>query len=273
MLHGASAFWAQAPCFVMSCGEEDTPRMVFHIAVCSPDSGLRTAVQRGCIGYFARRADGCIVEQLPGADALLERDAAGARYELILIELEGSPVPAGLAAAEMLRRRGRRGALAFLARTPAHAYAAYQLEAMQYLLTPVREQALYRLLDRAVEPEYGPTLAVNTAAGLRLLPYGEIEYLECTHHVVHFHLSSGEDVPSLSLRVPFSQVAQPLLEDGRFLQPHRSYVVNLARVERVCPDEVQMRSGARVPLPRGRAAEVRAAVTDWAKCPGRCGKE
>lgn len=83
--------------------------MVFHIAVCSPDSGLRTAVQRGCIGYFARRADGCIVEQLPGADALLERDAAGARYELILIELEGSPVPAGLAAAEMLRRRGRRG--------------------------------------------------------------------------------------------------------------------------------------------------------------------
>ena len=213
------------------------------------------------------------MEQLPGADALLERDAAGARYELILIELEGSPVPAGLAAAEMLRRRGRRGALAFLARTPAHAYAAYQLEAMQYLLTPVREQALYRLLDRAVEPEYGPTLAVNTAAGLRLLPYGEIEYLECTHHVVHFHLSSGEDVPSLSLRVPFSQVAQPLLEDGRFLQPHRSYVVNLARVERVCPDEVQMRSGARVPLPRGRAAEVRAAVTDWAKCPGRCGKE
>ena len=173
----------------------------------------------------------------------------------------------------VLRRRGRRGALAFLARTPAHAYAAYQLEAMQYLLTPVREQALYRLLDRAVEPEYGPTLAVNTAAGLRLLPYGEIEYLECTHHVVHFHLSSGEDVPSLSLRVPFSQVAQPLLEDGRFLQPHRSYVVNLARVERVCPDEVQMRSGARVPLPRGRAAEVRAAVTDWAKCPGRCGKE
>lgn len=163
MPHGASAFWAQAPCFVMSCGEEDTPRMVFHIAVCSPDSGLRTAVQRGCIGYFARRADGCIVEQLPGADALLERDAAGARYELILIELEGSPVPAGLAAAEMLRRRGRRGALAFLARTPAHAYAAYQLEAMQYLLTPVREQALYRLLDRAVEPEYGPTLAVNTA--------------------------------------------------------------------------------------------------------------
>ena len=246
--------------------------MVFHIAVCSPDGGLRAAVQRGCIGYFARRADGCIVEQLPSVEALLQRDAAGARYEQTLIELEPCPTPAGLAGAGALRRRGRRGALAFLAHSPAHAYTAYRLEAMQYLLLPLQEQELYRLLDRAVEPEYGPTLAVSTAGGLRLLPYGEIEYLECTHHVVHFHLSSGEDVASLSLRVPFSEVARPLLEDGRFLQPHRSYVVNLARVERVCADEMQMRTGARVPLPRGRAAEVRSAVTAWARCPGRSQK-
>ena len=33
-----------------------------------------------------------------------------------------------------------------------------------------------------------------------------------------------------SLRVPFSAVAQPLLADGRFVQPHRSYVVNLEAV-------------------------------------------
>lgn len=246
--------------------------MVFHIAVCSPDGGLRAAVQRGCIGYFDRRADGCIVEQLPSVEALLERDAAGARYELTLIELEPGPAPAGLAGAETLRRRGRRGTLAFLAHSPAHAYAAYQLDAMQYLLAPLREQALYRLLDRAVEPEYGPALAVHTAEGVRLLSYREIEYLECTHHIVHFHLSTGEDVPTLSLRVPFSQVAQPLLEDGRFLQPHRSYVVSLAQVERVCADEIQMRTGARVPLPRGRTAEVRAAVTAWAKSQGRSHK-
>lgn len=76
-------------------------------------------MQRGCIGYFARRADGCIVEQLPGADALLERDAAGARYELILIELEGSPVPAGLAAARCCAAGAAGGRWRFLARTPA----------------------------------------------------------------------------------------------------------------------------------------------------------
>ena len=69
----------------------------------------------------------------------------------------------------------------------------------------------------------------------------------------------GEDVASLSLRVPFSEVAKPLLADARFLQPHRSYVVNLAAAAQLSSGELWMRSGARVPIPRGREPAVRAA--------------
>ena len=65
-------------------------------------------------------------------------------------------------------------------------------------LLPVHQQELSALLARATEPEYGPAMTVVTAEGLRALAYAQIEYLECTHHVVHFHLLSGEDVVSLS---------------------------------------------------------------------------
>ena len=167
--------------------------MIFHIAVCSPDPVLRGRVERQCLEYYARRADACIVEQLPGVDALLARDAEGTRYELYLVELT----------------------------------------------------------------------AGNAPAGLRALPFADIEYLECTHHVVHFHLATGEDVPSLSLRVPFAEVAKPLLADDRFLQPHRSYVVNLAAAEQLAAGEFRMRSGARVPIPRGKEAAVRARFKAW----------
>ncbi|MCI5572147.1 MAG: LytTR family DNA-binding domain-containing protein [Faecalibacterium prausnitzii] len=235
--------------------------MIFHIAVCGADAGLRAGLERQCMEYYARREDACIVEQLPGAEVLLQRDAAGARYELYLIELGTGAKPEGLAAAAELRRRGRRAPLAFVARTPTHAYSAYRVDAMQYLLLPVTQQELSALLDRATEPEYGPAMTVNTAQGLRVLAYACIEYLECTHHVVHFHLTSGEDVASLSLRVPFSAVADPLLADGRFLQPHRSYVVNLKCVSLLAPGELRMESGVRIPVPRGREAAVREALT------------
>ena len=179
--------------------------MIFHIAVCSPDAGLRSGLERQCMEFFARRADACIVEHLPDTDALLRKDGEGVRYDLYLLELSGS----------------------------------------------------------AAEPEYGPSVTVNTAEGLRALPYAGIEYLECTHHIVHFHLTSGEDVPTLSLRVPFSAVAQPLLADGRFLQPHRSYVVNLAEADLLSAGELRMRSGARISIPRGREGAVRDAFQQW----------
>ena len=237
--------------------------MVFHIAVCSPDAALRSGLERQCMEYFARRQDACIVQQLPDADALLRRDTEGERFDLYLIELGAVAAPAGLSAAAELRRRGRRAPLAFAARTPAHAYSAFRVDAMQYLLLPVHQQELSALLARATEPEYGPAIPVATASGLRVLPFADIEYLECTHHVVHFHLASGEDVPSLSVRVPFVQVAQPLLADERFVQLHRSYVVNLAAVSQLAAGEFWMQSGARVPVPRGREPAARTALKDY----------
>ena len=201
--------------------------MIFHIAVCSSAPVLRGRVQRHCMEYYARRADACIVEQLESTAALLQQEKAGSRYELYLIELPAANPCSGLQAAAELRRRGVRAPLAFLAHTTAYAYEAFRVDAMQYLHIPFRPEQLTTLLDRATEPEYGPVIPVATAMGLRALP--------------------------------FADVAKPLLADARFLQPHRSYVVNLAAAAQLSSGELWMRSGARVPIPRGREPAVRAA--------------
>ena len=141
--------------------------MIFHIAVCSPDAVLRGRVQRHCLEYYARRADACIVEQLEDAGALLRKEDAGSRFELYLIELTAANPAAGLQAAAQLRQRGVRAPLAFLAHTPAYAYEAFRVDAMQYLQIPFRPEQLTALLDRATEPEYGPVIPVTTSTGLR----------------------------------------------------------------------------------------------------------
>ena len=123
--------------------------MIFHIAVCSPDAVLRGRVQRHCLEYYARRADACIVEQLEDAGALLREEDAGSRFELYLIELTAANPAAGLQAAAQLRQRGVRAPLAFLAHTPAYAYEAFRVDAMQYLQIPFRPEQLTALLDRS----------------------------------------------------------------------------------------------------------------------------
>ena len=70
---------------------------------CSPDSVLRSRVERQCLDYYARRDDACIIEQLDSPEALLARDDAGERYELYLIELPSTAAAASLRAAAALR--------------------------------------------------------------------------------------------------------------------------------------------------------------------------
>ena len=62
-------------------------KIVFRIAVCSPDAVLRRRVERLCLEYYARRADACIIEQMDSAAALLRQHGEGAQYELYFIEL------------------------------------------------------------------------------------------------------------------------------------------------------------------------------------------
>ena len=193
--------------------------MIFHIAVCSPDPVLRGRVQRHCMEYYARRADACIVEQLESTAALLQQEEAGSRYELYLIELPAANPCSGLQAAAELRRRGVRAPLAFLAHTTAYAYEAFRVDAMQYLHIPFRPEQLTTLLDRATEPEYGPVIPVATAMGLRALPFADIEYLECTHHVVHYHLASGETWPLSPCGSPFPRWQSPCWPMPVFCSP------------------------------------------------------
>ena len=170
--------------------------MVFHIAVCS-GRGLRSGLERQCMEYFARRQDACIVQQLPDADALLRRDTEGERFDLYLIELGAVAAPAGLSAAAELRRREPQGSAGLAARTGPRLQrfpgGCHAVSASAGAPAGAFGPACPR--HRA---GYGPAMTVVTAEGLRALAYAQIEYLECTHHVVHFHLLSGEDVVSLS---------------------------------------------------------------------------
>ena len=80
---------------------------------------------------------------------------------------------------------------------------------------------------------------------------------------MHFHLTSGEDVPTCRCGCRFLRWHSLCWRMGAFLQPHRSYVVNLAEADLLSAGELRMRSGARISIPRGREGAVRDAFQQW----------
>ena len=54
-----------------------------------------------------------------------------------------------------------------------------------------------------------------------------------------------------------SQIEEAFLRQGRFIKPHRSYIVNMDYVRRLYDHGLIMADGGRVPVPRANYSEVK----------------
>lgn len=226
---------------------------MFKITLCLPSAAQQRSVRAMCMEYFARQR-----EQVELYTAAANDDALFLASDLIFLSAAGAE-PEGLETARRLRQAGCRAAVIFLASGPEYAMEAFGLSALQYFVPPISAPRLYETLDRVTCYRRGPAFAVPAREGTIRVAYADIEYVECTDHILHFHLRDGSLLRSITLRVPLAQALAPLLGDSRFYQPHRSYVVNLEAVRCLSENEFEMEGGARIPVPRSRTAEARAA--------------
>ena len=224
---------------------------MYRIALCLPSAVQRRALQALCQEYFTRRAEPLQIHAVTEKklDSLVKSD-------LLFLSAEG-PRPNGLDTAQAIRQAGGRGAIVFLASGPEYAMEAFGVFASQYFIPPVSQQQLFAMLDQILMAQRGTYFVVSTREGLIRVAHRDVEYVECTDHILHFHLTDGSMVRSTTLRVPLKEALADLMEKGRFYQPHRSYVINLDAAKQLTDTEFVMESGARVPVPRGRLAEAR----------------
>ncbi len=233
--------------------------MSFHLAVFCPVAKRRTAVLGLCRSYFHLRKHPCRVVSFTNYDSILAEPFHYDAYILpVTTPLDGKKLPEGILLAQKLRAKGMLNPIIFLASSPEWAYEAYRVNALQYLPMPISTVSLYGALERAVEPLHAPVFALTTAEGVYGIPFSEIESVECTNHILHFHRRAHGSIRSITLRVPLRTAIAPLLDDPRFIQPHRSYVVNLSEVDCLTTSEFQMKSGAQIPVPRERYASIKA---------------
>jgi two-component system response regulator AlgR len=153
--------------------------------------------------------------------------------DAVLLDIE-MPGMDGLEAARHLATLDSPPAVIFCTAYDEHALAAFEAAAVDYLLKPVRLERLAAALQRAVERRAGrrqvqvaPTLpgrtrthlAARLRGSLRLVPVGEIRYLQADEKYVVVHHARGEDLVEDSLKSLEAEFA------GRFLRIHRNCLV------------------------------------------------
>ena len=164
--------------------------------------------------------------------------AARLRPDLVLLDIL-MPVMDGLEAARHLGELERPPSVIFCTAFEDHALAAFEANAVDYLVKPVRSERLQaalakarrwsgpevRAVERSMEPGRKRThLCARVRGSLVLVPIAEIDYLLAEDKYVIVHHAKGEVL-----------IEEPLkaLEDefeGRFVRIHRNCLVALTKL-------------------------------------------
>jgi len=195
-----------------------------------------------------------IAASVAEAKALYEQEQPDA--VLVDIELEGAET--GIDFAKFLRRQSEPPPFIFVT---THwegqlAAAAIQTSPAGYLCKPIQKDSLYTTLEIALynhqnQREEQSRIRLFNGRYYYLVPVDNILYLEADHIYVRVHLVDNQQLlPRMSLRELLEQ-----LPEEQFVQTHRSYAVNIRRVEEWEQDQVFVQNTP-IPMSRSRRKEV-----------------
>lgn len=142
----------------------------------------------------------------------------------------------GLELAEVLRNFKQSPPIVFVTAHSEHAVDAFDLNAVDYVLKPVREDRLREAVRRVCEGG-GPAptedkIPVELGGITRFVGRSEVTYVEAQGDYSRLHTDHGSHL----VRLPISALEQRWADAG-FVRIHRSLLVALAHVEEVRTDE------------------------------------
>jgi DNA-binding LytR/AlgR family response regulator len=171
----------------------------------------------------------------------------------------------GIELGKKIREMCPEAVLVYLTTSKDYAVDAYSVYAYQYIVKPVEKESFERMMNKFTEShdeKAGHSFPVKTSDGVKTVFYGSILCAECRGHVVYFHLTTGETITSSHIRIPFLQYIAPILEDARFVTPHKSYAVNLDHASRLEKQTFLMADGSEVPISRNNYQKIKSEYLD-----------
>jgi two-component system response regulator AlgR len=178
-----------------------------------------------------------VAEAAHGAEALAAVDRTQAELLLLDIRMPGMD---GLEVASHLATLPEPPAVIFTTAYDAHALAAIEANAVDYLLKPIRRERLIAALGRAMTLTRAQVASLQSAdagavsarthisatlhGGLRLVPIAEVRYFRAEHKYVTARYPDGE----LVIEDPLTALEEEFR--GRFIRVHRNALVAASHV-------------------------------------------
>ena len=197
------------------------------------------------------------VDRVDTASELVEQLERGKRYDIYILDIIMDDQD-GISLGQTIRRYSMRSAIVYVTSSPEYAMGAFDVFASGYLLKPVESEKFTECMDRIVSqlrPKKEDIYTFKGRNGIVSIELGQLIAVENVARVMHFYM--GKVYESVYIRRPFEQELDRLLQDSRFIQPHKSFVVNMDHVEKMMAHDFLMSDGSVIPISRNSLSQTK----------------
>lgn len=188
----------------------------------------------------------CIIRQFRSGGELLQ---ALESFDIVFLDIIMQDLD-GMKTAQIFRERTSDKILIFVSSSKEYVFEAYDVEAFQYLLKPVDDRKLKRVLQKAVlktERRSQEFIIVSRERQKKKLFLDDIYYFEIKGRMVDVHGAEG-------IFTYYEQIGEleNKLQDKGFFRCHKSYLINLKYVAGYNRQEVFLESGENIVIAKRR---------------------
>ena len=232
-----------------------------RIAYCEDEPAQRSRMELLLHTFAERKRLPLTVEAFSDSAAFLFQYPNSYPFDLIFLDIDLGGMD-GMALARKIRETDSEVPILFLTNHREYVFEGYEVQAFRYLLKPVTEDTLFPLLDelQTMRGQEKPHLLLSLGGETQKLFLSDLLFVESDNHYLTLHTAAGTETFKKNLsefREELSAAWQASGGTGEcFAAAHRSYLVNLAHVERITRTECLLSDGTKIPVSRGCYASL-----------------
>ena len=228
--------------------------MTYKIAICD-DNNTDSRYIAELVSHWTKGQNFLVLtDTFPSAEAFLFHYTEHKDYDILLLDIEMGQMD-GVTMAKTIRKENETVQIIFITGYSDYISEGYEVSALHYLMKPVKQDKLFEVLNRALEKisKNERILYLDIDREMICVPFHEIRYLEVRQNYVTIHSKQNYTV-----KKTLSEFESEL--DERFFRAGRSFLINLAYIQKVTRKEVWLTDNTVIPLSRGLYEDLNRAI-------------
>lgn len=195
------------------------------------------------------------------AEEMLFENPESYPFDMIILDIQMEKI-SGIELAKRIRNTDKSVILAFVSGIADYVFEGYEVQAIRYILKPIKQQQIFELLDlvKTKKVEHEKFMVLSISGEKKKIKYSDIVYIESMAHYVVLHLKKEEIDYKQNISNLFDE-----LSENNFVKTHRSYIVNLKYVDKITRDKCCLTDNIEVPISRSAYQLVNKKFIDYYK--------